>query len=244
MGNLVFKSAAERQKCSFEILGDLLIETATMVPAAHTNRQPLGSVQANQIAGQSLPPFTLPPIADTAQQPLNTAEILAHHSTYGEPVDPMLAQLMLQQRNGDISSGSLGVPTSKRSSAVAAMATIQTVVAINGESNTEVTATRPSELQSDQGSKAAERKARLIKVANECNPSNPPSDADLQLMQVEPLKIVLKKLNIKSKYAVSDACPLTNRSTVSVTLLYVDEPVDRQTEREQGAATRGNPCSY
>lgn len=170
-----------------------------MSDLTHTFRQPLGPVRGNQAPAQSLPAFALvdAPAGQAAQHTVNTTSILSHAGTYGEPVDPGLAQLVDQ--NNHFSTPTVTAQTlSKRVSATAARSTIETAMhSDDDEASALAEVTAAVRKRTGASESSVQRKARLMQVAESCSLDSPPSDADLGLMQGKPLKIVLQKLRIK-----------------------------------------------
>ena len=161
-----------------------------MSNSSHTCRQPLASVQARQIPAQSLAAFTLLDEAagDCAQPVLNGSAIAARAATFGEPVDPGLARLLAQEHRAKAGS-TVAVPQKRNT--IAARAFIS--AAMHGGDDDDIYEDQMSSIGDGPESEdsltlgrergiASERKARLLRVAEGCSLTSPPSDEDLMLM--------------------------------------------------------------
>ena len=166
-----------------------------------SSRVALASIPAAQWSNQTQPGFTMPP----APQAVNTGSILAHAGTYGEAVDPALAcafNLPPQAPSDDAR-----MPGHVRRSATAARQTIKQAVLSPDDDELDFAVTKVS---------GADKKSRLLYVANNCSFGSPPCDEDLKQMQLIPLRIVAEKLKIQGQQPVScslslavlDALPL------------------------------------
>jgi hypothetical protein len=123
-----------------------------------------------------------------ATQAVNTGSILAHAGTYGEPVDSALAAAfnLPPQAPGDDAK----TPGHARRSATAARQTIQQAVLSPDDDELGFGVTKVS---------GADKKTRLLYVADTCSFDKPPSEEDLNQMQLKPLRIVADKLKIQGQ---------------------------------------------
>ena len=173
----------------------------TMAGSTNTCRDVLAPVRAN-----NRPSLSHQPSNGSSQPQLNESAIFEHAGTYGEPVDPGLAALLAGIHSSEPLAATMA-QAPKRSTATVANAIVSAAMASDDDASSDAYERFAASSESSSGSQemfskrqtgtAAERKARLMQVAEETSYDHPPSKDDVMQMQSKPLKVVLQNLRIK-----------------------------------------------
>lgn len=178
-----------------------------MANSIDTLRQVLAAVQANRLPGLGdlASELKRPPAEGSSQPNVNESAIVEHAATYGEPVDPGLAAVLAGVHSSGITAATMA-PAPKRNTATVARAILSAAMASDDDESWDAPGGFSASSESSSGSQefskkhtgtAAERKARLMNVAEEASYDHPPSKDDIMQMQGKPLKVVLQRLRIR-----------------------------------------------